>query len=291
MELYQLRSFIAVADEGRLTVAAKKLNTSQPALSTQIKKLEDEIGVSLFIRTPKGMKLSTEGSFLKSYAEKCLIEADQFIKKAGYLKENISGTAKIGLNTDSQRLKINELINTIRQNYLNINFEILKSNSRQNLKQLIDGDIDFAYVYGETNSKKVESIPLKNCKLVVAGPIDWKQKMQNANWDELVKLPWIFASGRCPFYIQAFKIFNEKKLAQSKITITDEDSTIINLVSSGIGLSLLVEEALTDSNKKFYIWDRECFHTNLKFCYLKQRKKESIFQVVLASIAEIWQAC
>lgn len=61
MELYQLKTFTAVAEENHLTRAAERLNTSQPALSAHIKSLEAELGVTLFERTPKGMKLTPQG--------------------------------------------------------------------------------------------------------------------------------------------------------------------------------------------------------------------------------------
>jgi len=61
MELYQLKTFVTVAEEGHLTRAAERLFTSQPAISAHIKSLEEELGVTLFHRTPKGMQLTTEG--------------------------------------------------------------------------------------------------------------------------------------------------------------------------------------------------------------------------------------
>jgi DNA-binding transcriptional LysR family regulator len=64
MELYQLRIFLTIARTGNLTRAAERLNASQPAVSSQIKALEEELGVTLFARTPRGMELTQEGRIL-----------------------------------------------------------------------------------------------------------------------------------------------------------------------------------------------------------------------------------
>ena len=61
MELYQLRTFLAIADEANLTRAAERVHTSAPAVSAQLKALEEELGVRLFERTPKGMVLTPAG--------------------------------------------------------------------------------------------------------------------------------------------------------------------------------------------------------------------------------------
>ena len=82
MELYQLRSFAAVAELGHLTRAAEKLHISQPALSAQIKALEDELGVALFDRTPSGMTLTAAGQRLLPEASKVVSAAGAFSSHA-----------------------------------------------------------------------------------------------------------------------------------------------------------------------------------------------------------------
>ena len=75
MELYQLRSFAAVAELGHLTRAAERLHVSQPALSAQIKALEDELAVVLFERGAGGMSLTAAGRQLLPEAERVIAAA------------------------------------------------------------------------------------------------------------------------------------------------------------------------------------------------------------------------
>ena len=78
MELYHLKTFVTVAEEGHLTRAAERLFTSQPAISAHIKALEEELGVTLFERTPKGMQLSPAGAQLLAQAQRTLAAAGDF---------------------------------------------------------------------------------------------------------------------------------------------------------------------------------------------------------------------
>src|SRR5215831_12904146 len=89
MELNRLRSFAAVAEAGHLTRAAEKLHISQPALSAQIKALEDELDLSLFERTPAGMTLTEAGKRLLGEAEKVLAAAQALRAEARSLKGEI----------------------------------------------------------------------------------------------------------------------------------------------------------------------------------------------------------
>ena len=93
MELYQLRSFAAVAELGHLTRAAEKLHISQPALSAQIKALEDELDLTLFERTSTGMTLTAAGKRLLAEADKILAASQTFEAEARALKGGVSGKA------------------------------------------------------------------------------------------------------------------------------------------------------------------------------------------------------
>ncbi len=69
MNLKQLQYFLAVAEEGQMTAAAKRLHVAQPPLSYQIKQLELELGVTLFNRLPQGVTVTEAGKLLVGYAQ------------------------------------------------------------------------------------------------------------------------------------------------------------------------------------------------------------------------------
>jgi DNA-binding transcriptional LysR family regulator len=72
MSLAQIEYFVAVAEEGHVGRAARKLHVAQPAVSRQIRKLEDELRAPLFVRTPRGMRLSDSGSVFLWHAREIL---------------------------------------------------------------------------------------------------------------------------------------------------------------------------------------------------------------------------
>lgn len=105
MELYDLKTFITVAEEGHLTRAAQRLNTSQPAVSAHIKGLEAELGIMLFTRTPKGMRLTQEGEALKDQAARALSIIDTLRDRAGALKDEVRGTLDLNFVYHRRREK------------------------------------------------------------------------------------------------------------------------------------------------------------------------------------------
>src|SRR5262245_19472801 len=100
MELYQLRSFAAVAEVGHLTRAAEKLHISQPPLGAPVKAPEHELAVALFERTASGMALTAAGHRLLIEAEKVLAALQALRGEARALKAEVAGRARVGTVSD-----------------------------------------------------------------------------------------------------------------------------------------------------------------------------------------------
>ena len=124
MELYQLRSFAAVAELGHLTRAADRLHVSQPALSAQIKALEDELGVPLFDRGPTGMTLTPAGKRLLPDALKVIADTEALRGAAASIKGAVAGRARVGTLSDPDFIRLPEFLSASIERFPLIEIEL-----------------------------------------------------------------------------------------------------------------------------------------------------------------------
>ena len=110
MELYQLKTFVAISQEGNLTRAAERVFTSAPAVSAQLKALEDELGVKLFERTPRGMVLTDAGRSLLDEAQRTLASAMRMRSAAEQLRGVAQGVVRFGTVVDPVALRLGDVL-------------------------------------------------------------------------------------------------------------------------------------------------------------------------------------
>src|SRR5471030_3318244 len=149
MELYQLRSFVGVAEAGHLTRAAEKLHLSQPAVSAQIKALEDELELALFERTPSGMTLTFAGRRLLSGAEKILAATQELRNDAGALKGEVAGKLSVGTLSDPDFIRIDEFLGTTVERHPLLQVELHHEISGAAFAKVRDGALDASFYFGE----------------------------------------------------------------------------------------------------------------------------------------------
>ncbi|PID56544.1 LysR family transcriptional regulator [candidate division KSB3 bacterium] len=291
MKLYHLRSFVTVANERSLTRASQLLFTSQPAVSAHIKTLEEELDVVLFSRTPRGMELTREGRLLKEQAEKCLSNVSEFFRQARRLKADVTGTVKISIHADPDMLKIGDFLSIVHARYPRMDCHVLRKDSCDVAALLHNRRLDAGYLYGHITDKEIATTLLRTCKLMIVGPVHWRERFEYADLKELGNFPWIGTSQSCPFHAETFEIFQQRQLKISNtIAVVDQESTLLNLVSAGIGLALLVdEEALSaEESGKVVIWKPERFTIDLCLAYLQEREKDPLLQAVLDGLYTVW---
>lgn len=290
MELSQLKTFITVAEEQHLTRAAERLFTSQPAVSAQLKALEETLGVTLFDRTPKGMRLTSAGEKLLPQARSALDAANLVVSQAKIMRGEVAGKISVGVNSDFSFLRISKLLQEINHTYPGIALSFLNSNSIDIIKDIRKGKLDSGFFFGPCTSADLRVLFLAEINTAIVAPIAWTQKAQRASLEELAQLPWVYTTDQCPFYDLMEKLFEGTDLELSKAVFVDTEDATRELVKAGSGIALLRMDDADKAEKEGWgvRWSGDVPTISLSVAVQTRRAQEPVIQAWLKSLCIIW---
>lgn len=162
LELY--RVFYIVAKNKHMTKASEELHISQPAISQSIKKLEDQLGGTLFLRSNKGMELTEEGKMFYDYVKGALELIKNAENEFTSYKDLTKGEIKIGCSTTLTKLLLLDKINEFHKKYPNITFQITNDITSNLINDLKLGKLDFV-IFNESNIKEKNLNLEKICEM------------------------------------------------------------------------------------------------------------------------------
>lgn len=290
MELYHLRSFVAVAEEGNLSRAAARLFLSQPALSAHIKALEDELGVALFLRTPKGMSLTPDGTALKATAENALRSADQVAIEARARRATLTGAARIGLNTDPHCLRAAALMNALLTRHPDLEIHFANRNSGHLLEDLRRGALDGNFVFGEAGGPDLAALDLGQVRVRIAGPPAWRPRLERAGLKDLAEMPWIGIPDHCPYCAILFSLLREHGLPLPTFGTADSEFVLLAMAAAGQGLCLTREDQglAAQERGEVFLWPGEAFTLPFAFAYQKARSGDRLVAALLEAVRQVF---
>lgn len=172
MEIRQLKAFLAIADAGTFTAAAQRTHYTQAALSMQIKQLEKEVGVPLFIRMPRRVVLTEAGERLLERAHHILREHDAALAELAELAGAERGRLRVGsasgmVSADS----LPAILKKLRKSHQHAEVSVISGTSEELVKRILAGEIDMAFVSLPVQARNVESEVLSQDQLVaIASP-------------------------------------------------------------------------------------------------------------------------
>ncbi len=290
MDLIQLRAFVTVAREGNLTRAAQRLSLTQPAVSLQIKSLQQSLGIVLFHRSPSGMRLSTEGSKLLPLAEKVLQGSGELLDAARSLTSTLSGSLAIGTILDPEFTRLGAFLKRLVEGYPQLSTRLQHGMSGWVQQQIRAGHLDVGYYLGEPD-KSCHAITLTSFRYSVVAPQGWKPRVVGKDWPALAQLPWIWAPPESVHNRLLSQAFAEHHAEPSRVALVDQEASMLDLVKSGVGLSLVRDSiALREAHAHgLVIADRVSVTTELAFICLAQRRQETPINVAFTLMNQLWQ--
>lgn len=290
MEFYLLKAFVAVAGTGHLTRAAERLHVSQPAVSGQIKALEDEFGVRLFERTSNGMVLTRHGRELLGPAEKVIAASEEMQRTARAIKGELAGRLRIGTLSDPEFIRIGDLLSRTVERHPLIELELHHVISGAALEAVRGQSLDASFYYGDLVAAEVAGFALTDVIYRVAGPAAWAERLRDADWSALAAMPWILTPPISTHHRLVSTLFEEHGVSPSKVIEADNEGVIVNLVESGLGLSLVREDLVLGSARSagVCVWDKARLRTPLWFIHRADRSQDPLITALLAILGETW---
>ena len=160
MDIRVMEYFLAVVREGNISAAAQTLHVSQPGLSRQMRDLEEELGVILFERGSRRIRLTEEGTILRRRAEEMVHLMQITEGEISRVHHNISGEIHIGAGESRSFHHISEIAGKIHAEYPEIRFTITSGDTADLMEQLDNGLIDVALIFTDYDHNQYQGIQL-----------------------------------------------------------------------------------------------------------------------------------
>jgi LysR family transcriptional regulator, hca operon transcriptional activator len=239
MELRHLRYFIAVAEEGSLTLAAeKRLHTAQPSLSRQIRDLEYQVGVQLMSRSVHGIELTAAGKAFLGHARLALAQVDAAVEAARRAAQPARKTFAIGFQTGHEMNWLPRAMHVLRDELKNIQVTISSDYSPDLAEALVRGRLDVAFLRVEPTFDLCYEV-VDHEPLIVLMPSDHRLTSREAiHPREFVGEIFIGGSNKAT----VLRAVTEDYLRRSGLDIKLDhgvDNMAMSLVASTRGLALM----------------------------------------------------
>lgn len=239
LELY--RVFYAVAKHKHMTKASEELHISQPAISQSIKKLENQLGGTLFLRSNKGMGLTEEGKMFYEYVKGALELINNAENEFTSFKDLSKGEIKIGCSTTLTKLVLMNALKDFHLDYPNININITNDLTSNLINDLKLGKLDFV-IFNESNIKET-NLNLEKIKELKQGFI-YNPEFYNDNinnFEDLNNVPLILQKeeSNSRKLLDYIALQDNVKLIPKMEVVSQELITEFTNIGLGIGFAII----------------------------------------------------
>ncbi|MES1938258.1 LysR family transcriptional regulator [Salinisphaera hydrothermalis C27AD] len=248
VQLHSLRLFVAVADNSSFSAAAKQMHTVQSNVTAHIKKLETELGVTLFERHGH-IHLTPAGHTLMTHARQTLAAHDN-ARAAFQDAAAPRGVLRIGSMESTAAVRLPELLSTYHQQYPLIDLRLETGTTTDIVARLLDGTIDCAFIAGSVPHSSLYSIEAfhESLVLVCDEPID-----AMPGGDRLLETPFLAFKQGCHYRHRIERLLAHQGIAGGRIFEFGSIDGILGCVAAGMGYALLPKAVVEAQQSRFAI--------------------------------------
>lgn len=242
IDLRQFRYFLAVSEERNFGRAARRLHISQPPLSRQIRQLEEQLGVELFVRTGSGVILTAAGEKFLPEVKRTLAQAEKAIAAARAAQDATQGKIVIGYTTVFDRSVFPDVFSRFQQRFPQWQL-ITKSNHSINLvRDIRNGMMDVAFIGLHTDVADLASEVVHTESMVVALPADHrlarKRKVSFSDLSNEVMF-WFERPLNPGFYDYCQAFFDKIAFRPAMLPEPQDHHILLGLIAEGKGFALI----------------------------------------------------
>ena len=300
-----LRCFITVAREGTVSRAAMLLHLTQPAVSLQLKGLEESTGLQLFNRTPGGFTLTEAGAALLPLAHRTVAASADFRTAADSLRESHRSTLRVGTILDPESIRLGPFVRSLATSSKKTEVVLRYGMSDDVLAQIGRGELDVGFYIDATPPESLASgtspertiedgkfllTALSRFDYRVIAPAERSAKVLGKSWADLIDLPWIAPPLDSAQRRLLDDVYRPMGTLPKRGAFAEQEDAMIGLVESGAGLSLIRDSVLDRITRKrnFVVADELVLTCDLSFACLASRRHEPIIARAFSVMQGVW---
>ncbi len=238
-ELDDLRSFLVLSEQLHFRRAAEILHVSQPALSKQIRRLEDRLGGQLLIRRSRGLHLTSAGQVLLQHARQVIEDSESAERITRLALKGEAGTLRVGFGIAVLARGLPNLMLRFRKRFPNVDLSMRNMATSDQIQALSDRRIDVGFVRLPIRTEDIETIPIVKERLMI---VLSEQATHNARngLAALGSAPFILPcrADSASFYDHVFRTCRAAGFVPRVVQEADVFFTALNLVRAGLGVSI-----------------------------------------------------
>src|SRR6478609_9236092 len=222
MEIHQLRYFVAVAEEGGFSAAAEREHVSQPSLSQQIHKLEEELNQQLFDRLPRSVVMTDAGRAVSS------------------LEAEVSGPLSVGAIPSIALYILPRLIGRFQQAYPKVTFELFEDTTEKLAQRLEDGTLDLVIASGSKDIPNLAQYSLGREALLLLVPEKHRlARRKSVKWNDLADEKFLLLHDEHSLSISVRQLLTANHLKPELVLRGAQLVTIARMVAAGLGVTVV----------------------------------------------------
>ncbi len=245
MELRQLRYFVALAETRNFHRAAERLNMSQPPLTVAIRKLEEELGTTLFVRGTRGVTLTAAGRASLDAAQAALTQAERFREAAREGAAGARGQLRVGFVGSATFELLPRIVPEYRRRFPAVELILSEATSQDIARRLVTGELDV----GLLRLPLMEVLPVETTcvdadELHAALPADSPlTEARSLRLEALADQPFVLQSGVSVLHAITLNACHDAGFVPRVVQEAPQLSAVLALVSSGLGVALVPSRA------------------------------------------------